>query len=186
MKPILVTVAVLSVALVGCGDGGQQSGTTVPRITTAAPVPIVDAERASTPTAPMQPGATFPLTGSAGFGATVTLFGVDQNIAQNAPPPASGGHWVGADVETCVKTSPRPFSVSFSDWSAADDSSGRYPATGEFHPEFPTPQYPLTPEVLAEGECIRGWVFFPVSFGVAVNTVKYKQGPLNPAFWSAV
>jgi hypothetical protein len=115
----------------------------------------------------------------------VTLFGVNQNIAQNAPPPASGGHWVGADVETCVKTSPRPFAINFSDWSAADDSSGRYPATGEFHAEFPTPQYPLVSEVLADGECIRGWVFFPVSFGVQVNTVKYKQGPLNPAFWSA-
>ena len=186
MKPIILTLAAVSVALAGCSDAGEQSATTAPRITTATPAAVSDIGTPSTPSAPMQLGTTFHLAGNAGLEADVTVFGVNQNIAVTAPPPPSGGHWVGADVQTCLKGSPRPFTINFTDWSVADDSTGRYPGTGEFHVEFPTPQYPLTPEVLANGECVRGWVFFPVSFGVQIVTVKYKQGPLNPAFWSAV
>jgi hypothetical protein len=131
-------------------------------------------------------GKEFTLTGT-GLELTVTVFAVDQNSASDAPKPVSGGHWVGADVQLCVKRAPagNPFYASWSSWAGSDAMFGNYPASSLTYSQFPTPTYPVSDPV-ATGDCVRGWVLFPVGDGVTVTTVKYTPNSSSaPAAWSA-
>jgi hypothetical protein len=136
------------------------------------------------PSSPLPLGTAFTIT-DPGFADEVTVFAVDQNMAQQATAPPSGGHWVGADVQACLKDSRTAFTVSWGDWSVSDAGNGQYQASTDRLSEFPTPQFPFASEPLAVGECVRGWVAFPVAFGVQVTTVKYKPEGRIPVFWSA-
>jgi hypothetical protein len=136
------------------------------------------------PSSPLPLGSAFTIT-DPGFADEVKVFAVDQNMAQQATAPPSGGHWVGADVQACLKDSRTAFTVSWGDWSVSDSGNGQYQASTDRLSEFPTPQFPFASEPLAVGECVRGWVAFPVAFGVQITTVKYKPEGRIPVFWSA-
>jgi hypothetical protein len=151
--------------------------------TVANPTPAANA--APSPTNPLPLGSTFTVT-DPGFAVEVTVFAIEQNMAPDAPMPPSGGHWVGADVQTCLKESRTDFTVGWVDWSVSDASNGQYQASSDRFSEFPTPQFPFAREPLAVGECVRGWVAFAAAFGVEVTTVKYKPEGRIPAFWAAV
>jgi hypothetical protein len=98
--------------------------------------------------------------------------------------PPGGGHWSGADVQTCVKKADTPFTVAGNDWSVFDAKDGAYDATNDVSNVLPPPPYPVNSQPVANGQCVRGWVLFPVSFGTAVVSVKYKPGSDTPTVWS--
>lgn len=175
---IAVLCALLSAILAGCVGNKQTVPPTPPQDESTTPTSPV-----SSPSNPVALGESFTIT-DPGFAAEATVFAVDQNIAADSSSLASG-HWVGADVQTCLKDSHGPFTVSWSDWSVSDSSYGQYAASSDNYSDFPTPLYPFKQEPLAVGECVRGWVLFAVAYGVKISTVKYMPEARSPAFWSA-
>ena len=177
-RTLLVTFGVaISLILSGCSNNREPSAETT---TTSAG-----------PSAPQPLGATRTFTGVGSASALevdVTVFAVNQNIALRLPTPASGGHWVGADIETCLKKQSlysRTLTVGWSDWSVSDAQNGQYISSDKPYSGFPTPQYPFSDEPIVEGECVRGWVLFPVAKRTIITKVKYKPSFDDPAFWSA-
>ncbi len=67
----------------------------------------------------------------------------------------------------------------------SDAQNGQYISSDKPYRGFPTPQYPFSNEPIVEGECVRGWVLFPVAKRTTITKVKYKPGFDDPAFWSA-
>jgi hypothetical protein len=179
-----ITALTAATVLTGCGRGATTATTTTETITvTATP---------TTTQAPVAAGPN-PLGKEAGFRApgidqVVTVFGVNQDSAPAAPKPVSGGHWVGADVQLCVKQAPadQPVYASWSKWSVSDASFGNYEASSLTYSQFPTPKFPVSDPV-AQNSCVRGWVLFPVGDEVVVTTVKYIPDTTSgaSAVWSA-
>jgi hypothetical protein len=177
----LCALGVLPILTTGCSE---QSAPAAPSAGWAAGAGSAKPAAKPAPSTPLPLGTPFTIT-DPGFADEVTVFSVEQNMAQNAAAPPSGGHWVGADVQTCLKESRTNFTVSWGDWSVSDAGNGQYQASPDRLSEFPTPQYPFATEPLAVGECVRGWVVFPVAFGVQVTSVKYKPEGRTPVFWTA-
>jgi hypothetical protein len=150
MKRTFVTLCALSFILVGCSNDSEPSADTT---TTEA------VRTASNPLTPQPLGDTLTIAGPGpqALEADVTVFAVNQNVAPDARTPPSGGHWVGADIQTCLKKSSPDyaFKVSWSDWSVSDANNGQYRASGETYSEIPTPQYPVSSEPVAVGEAFE-------------------------------
>ena len=177
-RTLLVTFGVaISLILSGCSNNREPSAETTTTI--------------AGPSAPQPLGSTRTFTGVGSASAQevdVTVFAVNQNFALRLPTPASGGHWVGADIETCLKKQSlysRTLTVGWSDWSVSDAQNGQYISSDKPYSGFPTPQYPFSDEPIVEGECVRGWVLFPVAKRTTITKVKYKPSFDDPAFWSA-
>ena len=179
-RTLLVTFGVaISLILSGCTNREPLAETTTRADTTTT---------SAGPSAPQPLGATRTFTDvMSGLEVDVTVFAVNQNIALRLPTPASGGHWVGADIETCLKSSlyTTTLTVGWSDWSVSDAQNGQYISSDKPYSGFPTPQYPFSDEPIVEGECVRGWVLFPVAKRTTITKVKYKPSFDDPAFWSA-
>ena len=172
----MALLGAVSVIVTGCS---QTRGITIAEATTSAATvsPVVH------PTG-LDPLTTTRTFAGPGLDADVTAFKVIQNVAPNADMPAGGGHWAGADVQTCLKKAAGDFTVSGRDWSVADAQGHEYGASAETDDSFPTALYPTSPESLAVGTCNRGWLVFPVPYGVDVITVEYKPAYQAPAIWS--
>jgi hypothetical protein len=112
------------------------------------------------------------------------VFAVDHNSAPDKATPLSRGHWVSADVETCVHKSDVTVTTNWYVWSVVDANDGDWDAGNVAYSAFRAPQYPhrLT---IAVGDCIRGWVSFPVADGVDITKVKVQPNPSVSAEWSA-
>ena len=180
MRTLLVTFGVaISLILSGCSNNREPSAETTTRADTTT--------TSAGPSAPHPLGATRTFTDGMGLEVDVTVFAVDQNIALRLPTPARGGHWVGADIRTCLKMSDygRKLTVGWSDWSVSDAQNGQYISSDKPYSGFPGPQYPFSNEPIVEGECVRGWVLFPVAKRTTITKVKYKPSFDDPAFWSA-
>lgn len=177
-RVVAVSCALLSVILTGCGGDKRPASSAPSQDDSTTPVSSV-----SSPLSPVALGESFTIT-DPGFAAEATVFDVDQNVTADTSMLTSG-HWVGADVQTCLKDSHGAFTVSWSNWSVSDSAHGQYPASSDMYGDFPVPLYPFKPAPLAVGECVRGWVLFAVAYGVKVSTVKYMPDARAPAFWSA-
>jgi hypothetical protein len=183
MKRTLVTLGALCLIIAGCSNNREPSaGTTAPTSTSAT-------SSRSTP-APLGATLTFtgdPFTGDRGMDVDVTVFAVNQNIAPDAPfVSISGGHWVGADIQTCLKNAGKAFIIAWSDWSAFDAQSNESKASLQMYSGFPPHLYPFGPkDTVAVGECVRGWVLFAVGFGTQITMVRYTPSFDGPGFWSA-
>ena len=188
MRRTLVTLGSLSLILAGCSNDKERSAeTTRSGPTTAAARTTAAVPTTSNPLTPQltaQPlGATITLSDPVrGLEAGVTVFAVDQNIAPDAPTRPSGGHWVGADIQTCLMKADTKFTVSLREWSAGDAHNGQYKANSLGYRDFPGRQYPDIGPV-AVGECVRGWILFQVTGGVDITTVNYAPNFKTSAIW---
>ncbi|MGV9868087.1 hypothetical protein [Rhodococcus koreensis] len=169
-------------ALTGCSTTSAPAAAP-PETTTAAPTTTA-ARTTSNNSTPEPLGSELSFSGT-GVAARVTVFAVNQDVAPNAPTPPSGGHWVGADLQTCVDESDVNFTVSWNGWSVTDARNGAYEASSLTYSAFPTPKYPFGSTAVSVGECVRGWVLFPVQDGVGITAVKYKPSSKVTAVWSA-
>jgi hypothetical protein len=186
MKRTLVTLGALCLIIAGCSNNGEPSAETTTR---AAPTTTSATSSPSTP-APLDATLTYtgdPFTGDRGLDVDVTVFAVNQNIAPDAPfVPISGGHWVGADIQTCLKKADKAFIIGWSDWSALDGDSNANKASLQTYSGFPPNLYPFGPKATVDvGACVRGWVLFPVAFGTQITIVRYTPSFDGPGFWSA-
>lgn len=172
-----IAAAALATVIAGCSsdDSDNAAPSTISATTTAA---------TSTPTPPEGLGAERTFTGANGLAVRVAVLGFDAAAAPDAPAPAGGGHWAAAEVRTCVDGAPQQVSVDWSPWTALDTTDGRYPHSSLTYNQFPLPQYPFSSEPVNVGECVRGWVVFPVADGATINRIRYAANENATATWN--
>jgi hypothetical protein len=112
----------------------------------------------------------------------VTVFSINQNGAPNSAPQ-SGGHWAGADVQTCVTQSQSDFATKSTDWAVSDAAGLASQGTILADASFPSPTYPIA-QPLGVGQCVRGWTLFPVAYKAVVSTVGYAPESGPAAVWA--
>lgn len=172
-------VALGALVLAGCGDAGKDRipaaaslslGTVPP--TTVTTVPSSSAAVGPVGPVPTAAGGS-PSTGvhSVGdvvftaTGNTVTLHGIEADVATPASAPPPGSTVLAVDVETCAKAGatqvgPQLFRLELDDRSSQEAvDAGRLPA--------------LLPAPVAKGNCARGWVSFDVPGGRAPSLLVF-------------
>ncbi|MFI6432845.1 hypothetical protein [Rhodococcus oryzae] len=173
---VTVMAAVIIAATAGCGSDDQAvEASSAEAATTSTDVPPQ-----FKPPDPLGSEITF--TGDGQTATRVTVLNFNPAAAPEAPAPPGGGHWVSAEVQTCVDVAQSTTAVWWSEWSVLDATDGRYPASSVTHPQFPRPEYPFS--VVAVGDCMRGWVVFPVADGAAIDRVRYTPNESVTATWS--
>jgi hypothetical protein len=99
------------------------------------------------------------------------------------PPDDPDSHWAAAEVKFCwadpAKDAPDGVAVSWEPWSLLDGSSHRFSAfsTGSGY-EWKSPVYPDGSDqgtsLLKLGDCVSGWIEFPVANGAKITQVRYS------------
>lgn len=173
-----------AVATAGCGgdsDNEQPPPTTSTGATTAPP-----ADTSPSPSPPPEPTYTLGDEQESNSGGQVTGLDYQQPVAEDSPQPVDAGYpegyqWAGLDVKVCVPDSPPPsgsdgyyitttvWKLAFPDGSLVDTSHTGYQG-------FPQPEYPWGDTEVALGQCIRGWLVFPVPSDDQPSGVHYTGG----------
>lgn len=124
-------------------------------------------------------------------GFTTRLIEFKPKVRLDITPDGPANHWAAAKVEGCWTGPMKGFdedtiSVSWDPWSLMDSQNGRW-ATFETGtgPQWLTPKYPQYNEdqALRMGECVSGWMEFPVDDGVKVTHVRYTIEGAPPIIW---
>jgi hypothetical protein len=169
---------VSALALTGCGPSGGTSG--------GGNLPV-----ASAPSEAPDPGpSAHPL------GQTVdadhsfieaTVYSYQQPVAKDAPRPNPGAYeWAAVDVRSCAsKTSIFAASVSSLRWEVVYSDDTALEPTRVSYPQFPQPLYPSTQYSLKPGECVRGFIVFPVPAGAKPLVVRYAPYNAPSVDWQA-
>jgi hypothetical protein len=123
------------------------------------------------------------VTTSSGF-ITATVFAYTEPAADGAAPDKAGDEWAAADVQTCEqKGSVFPVTVNIGPWSLRYSDGTAILPTQTTAPQFPQPLYPSNPSTLKAGQCLRGWIMFPVQAGKAPQLVHYAAQNATPIDW---
>jgi hypothetical protein len=163
----VAVVSLAVVALAGCGSGGH--GKPTPKRTTAKP-----------PAATKPPASAAPVAFAqkATIGGTVeaTVFEYRQpSVAAGASPGPAGYTWGSADVQVCTLASAKTnVTVDWKTWSLRYTDNSVVPASDSNDNAFPRPEYPFTSRPLAAGQCVRGWITFPVPAAGRPAVVEYQ------------
>lgn len=160
------TIAIAAGVLVLASCSGEPS---------AAPTPSMSP--AATPTSSPTPSPTpspspTPMVGN--IGDTYVGNAVDITVEDHNPRvTTSGGNktWQAVLVKTCAKQD--GVGVSTMPWAMIGEDSGRYGDASEHYGDAPKPLYPVIPEELPNGECVRGWILFDADASVKVKEVRY-------------
>jgi hypothetical protein len=114
-----------------------------------------------------------------------TVYSFQQPVASGAPAPNPGDYtWAAVDVQTCASTSVIfNASVSSLQWMLVYDDDTEVESARVTYPQFPQPRYPN--RTLKPGECVRGWIVFPVPAGARPQLVRYAPYGAPPVDWAA-
>lgn len=170
MKTRTSAFALLAVAilLVGCSTPTDASEPSASMKPTAA--------ESATPTQTPTPELVVNVVGSAvelGPGATVAVLGYEPASAPEAPlPQDAGNHWVSLDVQVC-NTSATDGYATTNPWTLRDGENRSYGSSSIGYNQFPNPQYAWGEVPVVAGECLRGWITFPVLDGATLTTARY-------------
>lgn len=131
--------------------------------------------------APKQAGVT-----QTGAGRTVTYYSIQRPAATRAPKPESPGtEWVAIDVQACYGPGSYNFDNAFS-WTLVDSTNGQYEPSHTGYSQFPSPEFPSGDTTVTDGQCIRGWIVFPVVTDHPIVRVAYTPyGADKPLLWNA-
>jgi len=113
----------------------------------------------------------------------VTVLSFASRVAEASPRPMDGGHWAGAEVRTCSVSAESKLKVSWSQWLLRDTEDGRHERSKISWETFPLPEYPFAPQRVEAGECVQGWVVFPVPDTVEISRVEYSPNDSIRARW---
>lgn len=137
--------------------------------TTAAP----PAAATTTAAAPQAPAVLKMGTKADGPKQTAIAYSYKQPVAANAPrPDQEGWEWGAADVEVCA-TKGSGYLNDLS-WVLVYADHTRIEASGSIYQQFPQPEYPVGDTDIVAGQCIRGWITYPVPAGKRPATVHYQ------------
>ncbi|HKS98102.1 MAG TPA: hypothetical protein VJT31_01110 [Rugosimonospora sp.] len=117
----------------------------------------------------------------------VTVYEYRQPVAQGAPAPNPGDYtWGAADVQTCASAALIfDASVSSVRWMLVYADQTEVQSARVTHAQFPKPRYPVTQRTLKPGECVRGWIVFPVPAGAEPALIRYTPVGAPPVDWTA-
>ena len=104
---------------------------------------------------------------------------------QSVGAPPDGTRWSAALVRSCTTQGSQPVAARASDWVMLDGNGGRYPASSTGNSDFPVPKYPFGTEDVPGGECVQGWVVFPVAEGATIDRVRFAPGGQTLGTWKA-
>lgn len=163
--PALLAVGVL---LVGCS-----APTNAAELSTS---PSPTATKSSQPTPTPTPTAVVNVVGSTvelETGATVAVLAYEPASAPEAPLPQDpGNHWVSLDVQVCNNSAADSYATT-NPWTLRDSDNRNYDSSSVGYNQFPNPQYAWGEVPLPAGECLRGWITFPVLDGASLMTARY-------------
>jgi len=101
------------------------------------------------------------------------------------PPTAGDAVWGAADVQVCVQPNAIfDVSVSRGPWQLLSRSGHAIPPSLASDAGFPQPPYPVDHRQLKSGECVRGWIAFPVPTGERPTAVRYAPSGAQPVIWA--
>lgn len=158
----------VGVLLVGCST---PTDATEP---SASPTPTATKSPTPTPTPTQEPvvnviGSTVELS----TGATAVVLGYESASAPDAPLPQDpGNHWVSLDVQVCNNSTTDSYATT-NPWTLRDSDNRSYDSSSVGYNQFPNPQYAWGEVPLIAGECLRGWITFPVLDGAVLTTARY-------------
>lgn len=173
-----VALVVATVAVTAAVMSDQTPQREQAAVATAVATTPPAAAQTTTAAAPSTAAAS-PTPGSRKFGekadgdrSTATAHGYKQPVAKTATPPDQAGfEWGAADVEVCVKVDGTLVNSSwlliYADHTTIEPSSVGYQ-------QFPLPAYPWGEKEVTAGQCVRGWITFPVPAGKRPATVQYN------------
>jgi hypothetical protein len=107
-------------------------------------------------------------------------------------PDGPANHWAAVKVRTCwtkkiAGNADNKITVTWAPWSLVDSENGRWSAfeSGFTPDKWLTPTYPMDEEdgVLRMGECVVGWMEFPVDNGVKITHVRRTVENEDPVTW---
>jgi hypothetical protein len=103
---------------------------------------------------------------------TSTAYAYKQPVAQKAPPPDQDGfEWGAADVEVCAKGTGY---LNNGAWVLVYADHTRIQPSSIGYQQFPEPEYPSGDTDVTIGQCIRGWITYPVPTGKRPVAVHYQ------------
>lgn len=147
--------------------------------TPPAPSPATAEPATQPPPSPVAPSAAPPPT-ALEFGETdrwtfdgtdVTLTVLDFDPDRPSVGAQPGERYAAADVKQCGGV------PDYSSWSVADTDSGVYEATSTTYQDFPKPEFPFAADhLLSPGQCVHGWVMFPVAEDARIAAVTFSGG----------
>ncbi|WDM42537.1 hypothetical protein KV395_04300 [Microbacterium luteolum] len=167
-RTIAVALVAVAVLITGCTAKDEAEPSKTPSASTPSATP------AETPTPTPDPvvnvvGSTVELSS----GSTVAVLGYEPASAPEAPlPQQASSHWVSIDVQVCNNTADDG-SASTAPWTLRDSDSRSYESSSTGYNQFPNPQYAWGDVDLFAGECLRGWITFPVLDGATLTNVRY-------------
>jgi hypothetical protein len=173
----LVVAAVAVTALAMRDDAGAPTPAAAGQTTTTAAVaPTTGAPAASTAaaatTAAQAPGVLKLGAKAEGPNGTSVAHAYKQPVATKAPKPEQEGfEWGAADVEVCSKIAGYLNNLS---WTLVYADHTRIEASSVGYQQFPLPEYPTGDTDITAGQCIRGWITYPVPAGKRPVSVHYQ------------
>jgi hypothetical protein len=184
-KYLMISTVLVTIAAAGCG-GEEPSGAQPPLTTTAganSPPP------SPTPSPTPEPEPVFALGDQQDntSGGTVTVFDYQQPVAQEAPQPVDAQYpddyvWAGLEVEVCVPDEPQAESSGYyitrSVWRLAFPDNSLVDSSHTGYSGFPQPEYPWGDTPVELGQCVRGWLVFPVPGDDQPEMAQYTGGGL--------
>jgi hypothetical protein len=119
--------------------------------------------------------------------ARVTVHAYKQPAAKNAPAPQQDdAEWGSLDVEVCIDSlNPDGLgsSVSQGPWALFLANNGIIKSPGISYSSFPIPGYPMDSREVPPGQCVRGWIVFPVPIGQKPARAEYAPSGVTPVSW---
>lgn len=187
-----VTYPLILIVGLGIGLFAGRTGDDAPA--SAANVPVVATTTAAATTAATTPSptATVHKVGSTvkSDGITVRLRSFKNNVKLDVSPDGPGNHWAAAEVETCwtgpiAGVTGDTISLSWDPWSLIDTEHHRFGAfSSGSTPGWKEPVYPeFGDDVVKLGECVRGWMEFPVTDGAKITEVRYAPESTASVNW---
>jgi hypothetical protein len=147
--------------LAACGSGHEAKPSA--KRTSAAPRPTA--------------GPPAPLGQKISLGGTVdaTVFQYQQPSASAAASPGpSGFTWGSADVQVCTLAGAKAtVTVDWVTWALRYSDNSIVEAATKTDNAFPQPLYPVTSHQVPAGQCVRGWITFPVPADKKPTLVEY-------------
>lgn len=175
IRRIAAALAISSMLAACSSSGGHAAGPTVTRtVTVTAGTSQSPVATPSSTTAPSASGLRLGQTYRGAFSGqafTALVSTYKTNAAPSAPAPGGGQRWDGALVKVCVKIKS---TLSNGPWSLIGADSGLYTPSSDIYQQFPEPQYPSGDQPVAAGQCVRGWIIFPVPTATRVVQVQYS------------
>jgi hypothetical protein len=162
-----MSLIIAATALVGCGDSDKPKAPSGNTKTTSKP-------RTPTGKPTNGPAVAFETKTRLADAVEATALDYKQPSVTSTTPKQDGYVWGSAKVSVCtLSTAKQNVSVDWKTWSLRYDDNSIVQAAQAEDPGFPQPAYPFTSHPLANGQCVQGWITFPVPKDKRPATVEY-------------